>query len=309
MELKSRKVYIVAVGYSLIIGLSFLFVKIALESSDPINLLAYRFTAAFIGVLIGFVFNKNKVRYDKKSIRRILPLALLYPLSFFTFQTFGLQYTTSAEAGIIFAMAPIFTVILASYFLKEKTNLLQKLSILLSVIGVIYITVSQNLNLNFQDSRGIILMILASLAFSGYSVLARKLTKDFTNIELSNIMITISFIVFSLLSLGRHILNGTISDIFTPLSNPSFIIAVLYLGVLSTFATALMTNYILSKIEASKMSVFSNLSIVITIIAGAVFLNEKLYHYHIIGSILIIGGVLGVNFLNKKDPEPENDAE
>jgi drug/metabolite transporter (DMT)-like permease len=57
-----------------------------------------------------------------------------------------------------------------------------------------------------------------------------------------------------------------------------------------------MTNYILSKIEASKMSVFSNLGTVITIIAGAVFLKEKIYLYHIIGSILIVGGVLGADF-------------
>jgi drug/metabolite transporter (DMT)-like permease len=95
-------------------------------------------------------------------------------------------------------------------------------------------------------------------------------------------------------------MNGTLSNFLQPLTNISFIIAILYLGVLSSLGTSLMTNYILSKIEASKMSVFSNLGTVITIIAGAVFLKEKIYLYHIIGSILIVGGVLGANFLDKK---------
>ncbi|NLJ99166.1 MAG: hypothetical protein GX320_07885 [Tissierellia bacterium] len=49
------------------------------------------------------------------------------------------------------------------------------------------------------------------------------------------------------------------------------------------------------------MSVFSNLGTVISIIAGAVFLKEEIFYYHIIGSILIIGGVIGANFLDK-DP-------
>lgn len=62
-----------------------------------------------------------------------------------------------------------------------------------------------------------------------------------------------------------------------------------------------MTNYILSKIEASKMSVFANLGTVITIVAGAVILKENIYYYHVIGSVLIVAGVLGTNFLDKKE--------
>jgi drug/metabolite transporter (DMT)-like permease len=67
---------------------------------------------------------------------------------------------------------------------------------------------------------------------------------------------------------------------------------------LSSLVTSLLTNYILSKIEASKMSVFSNLGTVISIVAGVIFLKEEIFYYHIIGSILIVGGVIGTNFLD-----------
>ncbi len=48
------------------------------------------------------------------------------------------------------------------------------------------------------------------------------------------------------------------------------------------------------------MSVFMNLATVISIGAGLVFLNEEIYYYHIIGSALIITGVIGVNLFGEK---------
>ncbi|HHZ02247.1 MAG TPA: DMT family transporter [Tissierellia bacterium] len=295
----NKKVYMAATAYTLITGLAFLFVKIALTSADPFDLLAYRFTVAFIAILVAYAFKKVKIDYSIERIKKIIPLALIYPLSFFTFQTFGLQYTSSAEAGILMASSPVFTLLLATYFIKEKTTFYQKLSILLSVAGVIYITVNKSTGLNFNSILGVILILLTALSIAGYNVMARIYTRDFTSIELSSIMIFISFIGYNLISIIKHLIKGTLSSFFAPLTSISFIISILYLGVLSSLVTSLTTNYILSKIEASKMSVFANLATVITIIAGAVFLKENIYYYHIIGSILIVGGVLGTNFLDK----------
>lgn len=292
-------VYIAAMAYALITGLSFLFSKIGLSVSNPLDLLAYRFTASFLAILIPVLFKWIKLDYSKERIKKILPLAIFYPLSFFAFQTFGLQYVSSSEGGILLAMVPVFTLILASYFLKEETTLLQKLSIVLSVLGVIYITIKKGSTFEITNIKGVLLLLLSALSFSGYSIMARKLTKDFSSSEMSYIMIIISFICFNIIAIGIHLINGTISDFFAPLREFNFIIAVVYLGVLSSLVTSLLTNYALSKIEASKMSVFSNLGTVISIIAGVAFLNEKIFYYHIIGSIFIIGGVIGTNFLDK----------
>lgn len=231
---------------------------------------------------------------------KILPLALLYPLLFFAFQTYGLQYTSSSEAGILQAVVPVFTLILATIILKEETTLMQKLSIILSVLGVIYITIKKSSDLDFNNIRGIIFLIISGLCFAGYSIMARGLTKEFSSVELSYMMITISFVSFNAISIVRHIINGSIGSYFLPLTDFSFIIAIIYLGVLSSLGTSLLTNYVLSKIEASKMSVFANLGTVISIVAGVIFLKEKIFYYHIIGSILIVGGVFGTNFLDKK---------
>lgn len=295
-----RMVYGAATLYAVITGLSFLFGKIGLQSTSPLDLLAYRFTASFVGILIPTLFKWVPLDYNKEKILKILPLALLYPLLFFGFQTFGLQYASSSEAGILLAAAPVFTLILATYFLKEKTTFLQKLSILISVLGVIYITAKKGSSFEFNNVKGIVFLVLSALSFSGYSVMARGLTKDFSSVELSYMMTIISFICFNTASLGKHLINGTLSAYLMPLKDFSFILAILYLGILSSLVTSLLTNYVLSKIEASKMSVFSNLSTVISIVAGVIFLKEEIFYYHIVGSILIVGGVVGTNFLYKK---------
>ncbi len=289
------------IGHTFITGLSFMFSKIGLGYSTPWDLLAYRFTASFIAIMIPVAFKWISFDFSRDKIKKIIPLALFYPLSFFAFQTFGLQYLSSSEASILLASMPVFTLLLAAYFLKEQTSLLQKISVMVSVAGVIFITVSKGASLDFSNIKGITMILLSALSFSVYSILVKKLAGKFTILEMSYVMIIISFIFFNTMSLGRHLLNGTAGSFFSPLSEPGFIAAFVYLGVLSSLVTSLLTNFALSKIDASRMCVFTNLSTVISIIAGVVFLKENIYFYHLIGSLMIIGGVIGTNCFCKRN--------
>lgn len=301
-----KLVYVAAILYAFITGLSFLFTKIALFAATPLDILAHRFTAAFLSVLILALFKFIKLDYSIEKIKKILPLAILYPMAFFAFQTFGLQYATSSEAGILLASSPIFTLLLATFLLNEKTNLLQKISILISVAGVIYITLMKGSSIEISGIKGITLLLLSSLSISGYHVMAKVLAKDFSKMELSFVMSMAGFVFFNIIAIGKHLIDGDINTFLLPLKNIQFILAIIYLGVLSFLVSSLSINYILSKMEASKVSVFSNLGTVISIIAGVIFLNEKVYYYHIIGSIFIVGGVMGTNFLDKVNFKNKN---
>lgn len=291
--------YIAALLYAFIIGFSFIFAKIALTVSAPLDTLAHRFTASFIAISIPILIGRIHLDISLKDVLQIVPLALLYPVLFFGFQISGLVYTTSSEAGIILASTPIFTMFLATYFLNEKTNYLQSISLAISVAGVIYILVMKGASFEITHVTGTALLLLSSLSFAGYSVLARPLTKRFKPLELTFIMITIGFLSFNILSLIHHEMYGTMGQYFQPLTSQVFVISILYLGVLSSLGTSFLSNYALSKIEASKMSVFSNLATLISMVAGVVFLQEQLAYYHIIGAVMIIAGVLGTNLLDK----------
>ncbi|TYR81397.1 DMT family transporter [Priestia megaterium] len=294
-----KKAYYAAISYTLIIGFSFMFVKIALTAASPLDTLAHRFTIAFFVISAFVLFRKNQVSIKIKDVLPILPLALLYPVLFFTFQAFGLVYTSSSEAGIIQATIPIFTLILAALFLKEHSSSWQKLSIFLSVSGVIFIFMMNGLNVEAYNVKGAVLILLSALASASYNILARKLTKQYPLITLTYVMTFFGFITFNGIAIVNHLMEKSLSSFFSPFSSIEFIVSVIYLGVLSSLCTSYLSNYALSKLEASKMSVFSNLATLVTIIAGVIFLNETIKFYHIIGAALILAGVVGTNYLDK----------
>jgi len=303
--------YMSAMLNALIVGLSFLFTKTAVEASSPIDTLAFRFTAAFLAVSILMALKVIKTNFDNfRHYLKVLPLTLFYPTFFFAFQAYGLQTISSSEAGILSATIPILTLILASLFIKEKTNLRQKLSIIVSVAGVIYIFIMKGSSISFADWKGIIFMMISCLAIASYTVMARKLTKQFEPMEITYFMLGVGFLVFNGAAITMHLANGTLSSFAKPMFDPNYIIAILFLGILASFVTSLLSNFAISKISASRMSVFGNMSTVISIAAGAIFLNEEIRAYHIIGSILIILGVLGTNYFGEKKEEgkPEKDV-
>jgi len=77
-------------------------------------------------------------------------------------------------------------------------------------------------------------------------------------------------------------------------------LAILYLGILASIVTASLSIYAIVRLGASTVSVFGNLGTVLTIVAGAVFLHEPIYAYHLIGAGLIIGGIFRMNLIRSK---------
>jgi len=297
METSSKtKAYFSAIVYTFIIGLSFLFVKMALSFTDPLNVLAHRFSIAFLTLWFVSLAGLVKLSISKKDILYILPISLFYPVFFFSLQVFGLVYISSSEAGIIQAIVPVFTMILASLFFKETSSSLQKAALLLSVFGVIYIFLMQGLNWESANFIGIVLIILSAFSAACYNVMAKKITKKYRLTDITYVMTLIGFLSFNILSVAEHLMHNTLGTYFSPFSHFEFVVAILYLGILSSLLTSLLSNYTLSKIAASKMSVFSNLSILITVIAGSVFLHENIEYYHLIGGSMIILGIIGINF-------------
>lgn len=128
------------------------------------------------------------------------------------------------------------------------------------VAGVIYITINKVFSLEFENMKGVLFLLASVLCFAIYSVMARKLTQDFSSMELSYIMIIVSFIAFNIISLTGHAFKGSLGSFVGPLKNMTFLISVLYLGILSSSGTSFLSKYALSKMESSKMSLFSQSS-------------------------------------------------
>lgn len=290
---EQKKAYIGLVSMTIIIGLSFILVKIGLRHASAIDLLAHRFSAGAIsiGVLALFgVLKFTAMTWDKA--KRLLLLSLFFPLLFFAFQTFGMQYSSASLAGIISATVPIITLVVANVFLKERTTTLQKIGILLSLIGIAYI-MYQTGNFDANTSvKGIVLLFLSVFSIVAYYALGKKVSVDFSSSEVTVWMTLVAFVAFNAWGVISHFRDDTLNEFFDPLVEPEFLWSVLYLGILSSVVTSFLTIYALSKISASQVAVFNNLSPIVTIIGGVLLLGETLYSYQIIGGVLVILGVV-----------------
>jgi len=301
---KQNQAYFGLVLATLIIGLSFIFVKIGLRYARAMDLLAHRFTAAAILIVLLWIFGFIKLpRFSFKKTKSLLLLSLFYPLLFFTLQTFGLQHSTASEAGIIFASTPIITLIAATFFLKEKTTWLQKIGIVLSIVGIIYIIYFTGDLSGSTTMKGIILLLLSVFSVVTYYILGKVVSASFSAMEITVWMTMLAFIVFNGFSIAGHIQNHTLREFFNPLFHTEFLWAVLYLGVLSSMVTALFTNFALIQIPASQIAVFNNLSPLISIAGGILILGETLFTYHIIGGISVIAGVAMTVIFKYRNPK------
>lgn len=296
----TTKAYIAVTCQSLIVGFSFLFVKIALKSADTLSLLAHRFTLAALGILIYNLLSPSKIKVDRSDWRKIAPYSVAYPIAFFLFQTLGLQMISSSEAGIVHATAPVWTLIAAGILLKERVGSAQKLLMLLSVSGVVFINIMNGSSVGKNSYLGFLFILLSAISFAVYTVLTRRLSKTYSVLPIVYVMSITGCVVFNLISVARHLLNGSLADYFRPFSDPAFAWAMLYLGVLSSLVTALLSTYALGKLEASKVGLCNNLSVVVTLLAGPAFLHETLYYYHYISMLAILIGTIGFNLIKIK---------
>ena len=298
--LKKRRAYTAATLVAIIIGLSFMFVKITLLFASPLDALAHRFTVAFIAVSMFFLIKKDSIKLPKKDVLRIAMLAIFYPVLFFGFQIFGLVYISSSEAGIVQATVPIFTLIFSSVLLKERSTVAQKLAISLSVFGVMYMMYMNGVDGKAMMLLGFGLILLSTISQSFYQVFARRLTQDYSLITITFLLTLFGFLLFNGLSLTNHVINGSINEFLDPFRHLNYILSILYLGVLSTLVTSYLSTYSFSILPAFQGSVFGNITTVITMLAGIILLDETFFYYHVIGTILIILGVIGVNYYGNK---------
>lgn len=290
--------YVTAVLSSCLFGLSYIFTKNALKTASPMELVSFRFLLAFIIMTILVKAKVMSVNYKNKPVRWLALLSFFEPVMYFIFETYGLKYTAASIGGLMISLIPIVVTILAAYLLKEIPNAKSVMYIIISVSGVILIVLMDSSKKGGSTSLiGILLLFGAVFSAALFNITSRRISKKFTPFEITYFMMFSGALSFNVLSICGHILNGNIKDYFAPLKSMTFIESILYLGVASSIIAYFLINYSLAKLKASTISVFSNISTIVSIVSGVIVLHEKFYFYHIIGSILIIAGVLGTNLV------------
>ncbi len=296
---ENTKVNIIATLYSIIIGLTYMATKTVVMLRDPFTVLSHRYVIALIGIS-GYVLISKNFKFNKKTALSVLPLSFFFPVSFYLLQAFGLKTVPSSEAGIIFSFSPVLTLIIASILIKEKTTKLQKIGIFLSVFGILNIIVWNGIAIVNDSKGGLFLIILSVLSLSLYGVLARKKLQKVPFVDVTFYLTVSGAIWFNLLYLIMNYQTLDFDYYIRPFSNSSYLASILFIGLLTSVLATFLWNYSLSKISATRVSVYSNLATLISIFAGIIILHEHLYLYHYIGTAIIISGMYLANWKTEK---------
>ncbi|MGM0471448.1 MAG: DMT family transporter [Bacillota bacterium] len=300
MQLKNETLVMLAgIVAATIFGFSFLFTKEVLEFITPFHLLGLRFGLAAIVLSLLNLLNVIEVEYRTKKWRILLLVSLFQPILYSGCETVGINLTSSSEAGLVIALVPIFATIVGALFLDERPTKKQVIFTLISVVGVILIIVMKS-QLEVQgDIVGIFVLLGAGLSAGFYNMFSKLSSADFKPIEVTYVMMWAGAIVFNGIALVQHLRQDRLAYYFQPLSRFDVLAAVIYLGILASIITFLLFNYMLSRIEAGRTAVFTNLTTVISVIGGVVVRGEPFYWFHILGGCMILVGVWGTNYYQR----------
>ncbi|HHY14172.1 MAG TPA: DMT family transporter [Thermoanaerobacterales bacterium] len=293
---------------SMIFGLSFFFTSEGLTKLSPIHLLSLRFLLSTSLFVILKMTKAIDVNLKGKNITPLLILSFFEPVLYFMFETTGIQLTSSSETGMFIALIPVFATILGILILNEKPTMPQVGFIILSVSGAIFMIVMKENVIIGSNLLGTALIFCGVISSSIYNTLSRRSSTQFNAFEITYVMMWCGAIVFGSMAVVQHLINGNLSEFFTPLRNANVLFSIFYLGGISSVFGYFLLNYILSKMEVARSSVFFNLVTVISIIAGVTFRNEPFYWFNVIGVIMILLGVWGTNYF-KEDIEKEASEE
>ena len=289
-----------------IFGFSFIFSKMALQITLPSVLIAVRFVVAFIALNLIVIFGrmikvpdgqggrKPLVQFSLrgKPLRNILLLALFQPILYFLCESYGIVFTSAAFAGTIIAIIPICGIIFDVLIMHSKVRLRQVICAVMSAVGVGITTVGAE---GMKSSViGLLFLLGAVTAGSLFYVFSKKSGDDYNPLEQTYVMFALGSLVYAVFALVQC--RGQYDElIFSALVQPQFIISVLYLAVISSVAAFIFLNYGTVRVTVSEASIFANLTTVISIIAGVVFLHEVFTPFQVVGAIIILVSVFFSN--------------
>lgn len=293
--------YIAGVAVSIIFGMSFMFTKQALDSFGTFHLLAFRFTLAALSLTVLALTGIMRLQFKNKPMKELILLCFFQPIAYFIFETIGVKNTSSSQAGMMIALIPVVVTLMAIFFLGEKPSRAQGAFVVVSVIGVVFIIALSGDLSGAGSLIGLAALIGAVITGATYSILSRKLSRHFSPVEITFVMMWAGAITFNVIAVITSASKGTLSTYFAGFASFSAVSAILYLGILSSIFAFFMLNYTLSKLTASSSAVFSNLTTVVSIVAGVFVRHEPFHWYQLIGAAMIILGVWGTNYYGIKN--------
>ena len=258
-------------------GSTYFLTKMAVAELEPFNLTALRFGTAFI--ITALFFFKRIRNADRTVIKYSIILGVLAVIAVLS-MTFGVQYTTASNAGFLISLSVVMIPLISVVVLKKKIKAKLLLSVILATIGIVCLTLNEQLTIN----KGDILCILCATSFAVQVLIMERIPKSADSVAIGALQLGITAMVNFILSFFL--------ENFTVPSDLKVWGVIVILGVFCTAFCYIIQIYALKDTSAIQAGIILSLEPVFSAIFAYIFLGELLSKQGYIGAIFLFISVI-----------------
>jgi drug/metabolite transporter (DMT)-like permease len=268
-------------------GSAFLLTKVAVQEVPPIMVVAGRIVIGAILLLVIAYAQGERLSILKPYWPILLALALTGNCIPFFVITWGQQYVDSSLAGILMAMMPLTTVVLAHFFVAgERITKNKVIGFLLGFAGVVILMqpeLTVSTQLDWLHLSAMMLILAGAICYATNSVIAHSLPKISLSLISAGVLLAASIVIIPL-----SILQGFewVAD-----TSPGAMWSVILLGVFPSGLATIIYFRVIRHAGPAFLSQINYLIPVWAVLLGIVFGGEKLTINAVIALVVILVGI------------------
>ena len=213
---------------------------------------------------------------------------------YFLAENSAMNYTTTTNTSLLVSLSPLFAMALISLFYKsQRLNRVQTLGSVLAAVGVVMVVLNGQFVLHLSP-KGDLLAFTACLCWAVYSLLMVR-----ANARYDTLFITRKVFFYGLLSMTPYFLLRPGLGLHLLVGKPLLLANLLFLGSIASMLCFVAWNWVLKKLGAVAATNYVYLNPVTTIVFAWLILSEQITVYFLLGTLLILFGMLLVDLPNR----------
>ncbi|MBA2684028.1 MAG: DMT family transporter [Gemmatimonadaceae bacterium] len=280
------RAWMVLILLSIIWGSSFILMKEGLKGFDPLELALIRMSVAALCFLPFALRHLRDLRTSEIGLLFVVGLtgnalpAFLYAKS----ET----VLPSAVVGVLTSMVPIFALILAWLFFRQRFPLANVIGIVIGIVGAAILAMAGSPEADRSTNLAYAGLVLVATLSYGTNV---NLVKGFFAKRSPVLVTSVALTTVGIPSL-LYLLAGT-SFVSTLRTNPAAPAALGYIAILGAFGTAISVLLFNQLLQAGTIIFATSVTYTIPIVAvlWGIVLHERITAIHALGFAIILAGV------------------
>lgn len=262
--------------------------KLLVNELPPLTITALRWVvAALILVPLAYAQEGHMLWRGLKFWQTLIVMGITGVFAFNTLVYYAVRYTSPINAALINTSGPIMIALLSYFLTGERLKGRQVAGMLLAMTGVFWILSKGSFQvlLSFNFNWGDLLMLVAIVVWSIYSITVKRAVKYMSSLAattLSTLIGLIGLIPFSLWEISVYRVDRI---------GWTGVAGVVYLGIFASVLAFLWWNLGVIKLGPGGAAVFLYLTPVFTIVLSFILLGELVTGDQLLGGLLVALGV------------------